>query len=480
MAAFASMAVQVDGLIGSHGILPVADYLDQARRVLGPGPATYWRIPTLLWLDTSDRALHALCWGGFLLAAALFAGLMPGVCTLLLWLSYLSIVVAGQIFLGYQWDSLLLETGLLAVLLAPWQARLDRATDQPWWFSIWLVRWLVFRLMFQSAVVKLTSHDPAWWHLSALDYHYETQPLPAWTSWYFHQMPAWFHRVSGKFMFLAELLAPFCILGSRPIRLLGLASMVLLQLLIAATGNYGFFNLLAVVLCLTLLDDRDWEWLRQMVGPRQRAANAGAEDDSVAYGPAGTWPIPRRLAVGAVGTIIIMITTAEMLERLWPGLVPTAAVEFDQYVDPFRSTNSYGLFAVMTTERPEITVEGSEDGTSWKPYQFRWKPGELDRRPRFATPHLPRLDWQLWFAALAGDCRVTPWFLLFEHKLLEGTPEVLSLISENPFPGRPPRFIRARLELYKFTRSGSRDWWIRQDRGLFCPPIELRSFDRAD
>ena len=143
----------------------------------------------------------------------------------------------------------------------------------------------------------------------------------------------------------------------------------------------------------------------------------------------------RRVAVGAVGAIIIALTTVEMLERIWPGtVVPNELIELGRWVEPLRSTNSYGLFAVMTTERPEIIVEGSDDGTSWKPYRFRWKPGELDRRPRFTTPHLPRLDWQLWFAALAGDCRSQPWFLRFEQKLLEGEPEVLSLLGENPFP----------------------------------------------
>jgi lipase maturation factor 1 len=480
MAAFASMAVQVDGLIGSHGILPVADFLDRARRALGTGPATYWRLPTLLWLDSSDRALHALCWSGFLLAAALFAGFLPGLCTLLLWLFYLAIVVAGQVFLGFQWDSLLLEAGLLAMLMAPWRARLSRATDQPWWFAIWLVRWLVFRLMFQSGAVKLTSHDPTWWHMSALDFHYQTQPLPVWTSWYVHQMPGWFHRVSVAYMFYAELLAPFFIFGPRPIRLVGFTSMALLQLLIAGTGNYGFFNLLAIVLCLTLLDDADWGWLGRSVIRRRMPAKTDAEDDPKATGAGGAWPIARRVAAGAAGMVILEVTTAKMLERIWPGALPGAIVDLDQYVHPLRSTNSYGLFAVMTTERPEITLEGSEDGTNWKPYQFRWKPGELNRRPGFTTPHMPRLDWQLWIAALAGDCRSEPWFLRFEQKLLEGSAEVLSLLGENPFPARPPRYVRARLEAYTFTRWGSRDWWAQEDQGGFCPPIELRSFDRAD
>jgi hypothetical protein len=480
IAAFASMAAQVDGLIGSRGILPVADYLDTAQRVLGPGPATYCRLPTLLWLNSSDRALHALCWSGCLIGAVLFAGFVPAACTILLWLSYLSIVVAGQIFLGYQWDSLLLEAGFLAVLMAPWKVRLGRAGDRPWWFTVWLVRWLVFRLMFQSGVVKLTSHDPTWWNFSALDFHYETQPLPAWTSWYIHQMPARFHRLSVGFMFYAELLAPFFILGPRLIRLVGFASMVLLQLLIASTGNYGFFNLLAIVLCLTLLDDRDWEWLRHHAIPRRSPAVAEAENDSSVNGVGELCLIPRRLAVGSIGTIVIGFTTVEMLERIWPNVVPGAIVELDEHVRPLSIANSYGLFAVMTTERPEITVEGSEDGTSWKPYRFRWKPGDLDSRPRFTTPHMPRLDWQLWFAALSGHCRFVPWFLRFEQKLLEGEPEVLSLLGENPFPNRPPRYVRARLELYKFTRRGAWDWWDREDRGLFCPPIELHSFDRAD
>ncbi len=148
----------------------------------------------------------------------------------------------------------------------------EPSRDRPWWFSIWLVRWLAFRLVFLSGVVKLASHDPTWRDWTALEYHYQTQPLPTWTSWFVHQMPAWFQGLSAGFMFYAELVAPFFIFGPRPIRLAGFASLVLLQLLIAATGNYGFFNLLAVVVCLCILDDRDWEWLVWLFRPRQQAA----------------------------------------------------------------------------------------------------------------------------------------------------------------------------------------------------------------
>jgi lipase maturation factor 1 len=473
-AAFASMAAQVDGLIGSHGIMPVGQYFDRASLQLGLGPKTYWLLPSLLWLNSSDRALHVLCWAGLFLGAALFVGIMPGLCTVLLWLAYLSITVAGQVFLGFQWDSLLLETGLLAILMAPWKLRMNRATDQPWWFTVWLVRWLVFRLMFMSGVAKLISQDLTWRDFSALDFHYQTQPLPAWTSWYIHQMPTWFHRISVGFMFFAELAAPFLVFGKRGMRRVGFASMVLLQLLIAATGNYGFFNLLSLVLCAAILDDRDWQRLRDLVRRSPPLADPFAFEPNPKW-LVGRWSFGRRLVVGMAGAVLIGVSTHRLLESLWPGTeVPFPVPWLADQLEPFRSANSYGLFAVMTTERPEIIIEGSNDGESWKPYHFRWKPDELNRRPRFTTPHMPRLDWQLWFAALSGDCRTQPWFIKLEQCLLTGSPEVLSLLRDNPFPNQPPRFVRARLYLYEFTRSGSPDWWGREDKGFFCPPIESR------
>jgi hypothetical protein len=127
----------------------------------------------------------------------------------------------------------------------------------------------------------------------------------------------------------------------------------------------------------------------------------------------------------------------------------------------------------MTTERPEIVVEGSEDGASWSPYRFRWKPGDPAIAPQFSTSHLPRLDWQMWFAALSPDCRMQPWFLAFERRLLEGSPEVPALLRKDPFSGRPPRYIRARRFAYRFTRPGGRAWWRREELGLYCPPTAL-------
>ena len=159
------------------------------------------------------------------------------------------------------------------------------------------------------------------------------------------------------------------------------------------------------------------------------------------------------------------------LDRTGPTVIFPAPLEaLRRWVEPFHSMNAYGLFAVMTTERPEIVVEGSDDGETWAPYAFRWKPGDVDRRPRFTTPHMPRLDWQMWFAALAGDCRSQRWFLAFEQRLLEGSPDVLRLLQDNPFPARPPRYLRARLRQYHFTGRGAEAWWQWDEAGLYCPP----------
>ena len=369
LAAFWSLAVQADGLMGSHGIVPVAEFLDRAGQVLGN--ERYWQVPTVMWLDSSDQGLHGLCWGGVVISGLLIAGLFAGECLVLLWVAYLSLVSVGQPFLGYQWDALLLEAGLLAILLAPWGLRLDRTARGPAPGAILLVRWLIFRLMFLSGLVKLTSGDPAWSAWQALKFHYETQPLPSWTSWYLHQLPSWFQAISIGFVFWAELVAPFLVFGPRRVRMVGFASIVLLQILIAATGNFGFFNLLTIVLCTTLVEDRDW-------GRKQ--------DVPVRMRPRSWW---WRGSFGLAAVVIVAVTTMEGLDRAGVMVAFPAPLEgIRGWVGPLRSMNAYGLFAVMTTERPEIVVEGSIDGEHWVPYAFRWKPGDVDRSPPIYHPAL--------------------------------------------------------------------------------------------
>jgi len=465
--AFVSLWVQLPGLIGHNGILPATNLLRAAAERLGP--QRYHLLPTLCWLSADDGFLRFLCGGGVILSLAVFFGLAQAPALLLLWAFYLSLVTVGGDFLAFQWDILLLETGLLAVFFAPLRIRPNLARERPPpAIVLFLVRWLLFRLMFLSGAVKLASGDAAWRRWIALNFHYETQPLPTWPGWYAHQLPEWFQKSSVSVMFFIELVVPFLIFAPRRLRFLACAALVWLQALIAATGNYCFFNLLTVVLCVPLLDDA---FLKRFLPGRLGAFPAA-------------WSLKIRRSLWkrclAAPFAVVLVAVSSLLGASRIGLVrdvPDFARPVLGWVTPFRSINSYGLFAVMTVSRPEIIVEGSRDGRTWVEYEFRWKPGNLKRRPAFVAPHQPRLDWQMWFAAL-GSYRHNPWFINFLQRLLEGSPEVLALLEKNPFPGQPPRYVRAILYRYHFTdRTTRREggyWWRRQPLGLYCPVISLR------
>ncbi len=458
VAAFVSLWTQVDGLVGSRGILPVASYLDWVSTRAGPG--RFWLLPTLCWLSSSDVALHLLCAGGTLAGLLLVAGLAPAVSAAVAWLLWLSLTIAGQTFLEFQWDMLLLETGLLAVfLVSPRRGRFGAGlAASP--VVLWLLKWLLFRLMFSSGWVKLSSGDPNWRSLRALDFHYETQPLPPWTAWFVHSLPPSFHTISAVFLFFVELAIPWLFFAPRRLRLFACKMTVLLQMLMAATGNYAFFNLLAVALAILLVDDQSL--------PRHWRDKAEA-----AAGPLRSWP---RIVLVPFAALVLFASSIEFAATLDRSLVlPRPVLAAVRRLGALRSFNGYGLFMVMTTERPEIVVEGSDDGVAWRAYEFRWKPGDLRRRPRFVAPHQPRLDWQMWFAAL-GSYEQNPWFIRFLGRLLEGAPEVEQLLATNPFPDHPPRFVRALLYDYRFTNRAERRttgaWWRRTLKGLYCPVLE--------
>ena len=462
LCAFLSLAVQINGLIGSKGVLPVAPFLQQVGQQYGS--RGYYLLPTLLWFDASDHALQFFCIGGAILSTLLIVGVLPMPILTLLWAFYLSLTVAGQTFLGFQWDGLLLEAGFVAIFFAPMQLMLWRKPKRPPSFlAILLLRWLVFRVLFLSGVVKLSSKDITWRHWTALQFHYQTQPLPAWTSWYFHHLPARFQSFSVGFTFFAELLAPLFIFGPRRMRLFSFCTILFLQLLIASSGNFGFFNLLTIVLCIPILDDGFWpkRWRNPFV--------------SKAPKPSRFWPLPVLAPLTAVIILISGMTVVDAFDDQidWP----SAMRSFNGDLEPFRSINSYGLFRVMTTVRNEIVIEGSNDGLEWKAYEFEWKPGDLHRAPRFCAPHMPRLDWQMWFAAL-GDVEQNPWFINLMIRLLQGSQPVLDLMGHNPFPDHPPKYVRAVLYKYEFTTSeqarASGDWWTREQTGIYCPPVSLR------
>ena len=461
--AFISLWLQVDGLIGEQGILPVGRHLQLAHEQLGPD--AFFLLPTLCWFGSSNTFLHFLCGAGAVLSILLMTGLVPVLSLALLFVLYLSLTIAGQTFLSFQWDILLLETGFLALFFAPWQWRMKMGSRARFsQVGFFLLKLLLFKLMLMSGVVKLTSGDDSWWNLTALDYYYWTQPLPTVIGWWADQHAEWFKKFSVAFCLVVEIVVPFFIWAPRRLRHIAAGLLIFLQLAIAATGNYCFFNLLTIALCLLLFDDTFF-------------VKAGTVRCAVP-GPRSARALP---AMAVLVTILpvnaMLIISAFKPNAEWPRPIATIA----GYLDSFHVVNGYGLFRVMTRTRPEIIIEGSADGTEWLPYEFRWKPGDVNRAPQWVAPHQPRLDWQMWFAAL-GTYRQNPWFVSLLQRLLHNAPDVTSLLARNPFPNAPPQYVRAKLFEYHFASAeehrATGAWWTREERGEYLPPVSLQDFER--
>jgi len=588
LVAFLSLGTQVNGLIGHDGILPADQYMaaiKQSCDAHGIGLDRYHLVPTLCWWGTSNVFLDGQCVAGIVLAGLVILGIAPAPCLFLLWVVYLSLVTVGRDFYGFQWDNLLLETGWLAIFLAPLQllprplgglrggigcqdanepeklvpvggdtsaltpafSPEERENDRPahhdinvpgWptpgqgtrptsrcalvgWFKklgfswgesapeaapsrlfVWLLRLLLFKLMLLSGCVKLLSHDPTWRNLTALTYHYQTQPLPPWTAWYAQQLPVWFQKFSCATLFAIELGAPWLMFGPRRVRLAGAGLLAGLQVLIVLTGNYAYFNWLTLALCLVLLDDFMLAGLvpvrlRGWFGVKGEGGVAKTQDGKLILGQSqnmpeseafstccgsqtrapGAWRWPQGVVVGVAAVVLGSsgFVLAETLGFRSALLAPLGWVTGE--LEPFRTVSSYGLFAVMTTQRNEIVMEGSNDGVTWRPYEFKYKPGDVNRRPGFVAPMQPRLDWQMWFAAL-GSPEQSPWLDPLCVRLLQGSPDVLALLAGNPFPEAPPKYIRAELYNYQFTDApewrATGAWWRRTRVGEFLPAVSLR------
>jgi len=447
-AAFASLGVQIEGLVGSRGILPLTEYLDQAHAALGT--AAWWRLPTLFWLDAADATLQLACWAGVLAALLVVLDravwLMLAVCYLL----YLSLTTAGQVFTSFQWDLLLLEAGFLALFLS------TRSS-----IVIGLYQFLIFRFMLMGGIVKLASGDPAWRHLTALNFHFETEPLPSPLAWQAHHLPGGVLEAATAAVLIIELLLPFLVWLPRPFRLGAAISFIGLQVTIILTGNFAFFNLLTLALCLFLFEDRD---LGPLVGPWLTGKRAALSRPASSMGKAGAGTL-------AVFVLTVCGTLIWLSGRHIPA--PSPLHELARVASDFGIVNGYGPFAVMTTERREISIEGSRDGVTWAAYGFRYKPDATDKPLTWNIPHQPRLDWQFWFAAL-GDASNQPWLPRFSARLREGSVPVLALLSGNPFPDVPPRYVRASIDRYRYTtpeeRARSGHIWRRERLGTYFEP----------
>jgi len=458
--AFAILWRQGPGLIGSRGLLPAERFV---ARVHNAG--SFLDYPSLFYWNASDTALNGLALFGLVLALLVLAGLENAVAMFALWALYLSYCHVGQIFWGYGWEILLLETGFLAIFLCPLRGLrplANRLAPSP--VVIWLLRWLLFRVLFGAGLIKLRG-DPCWRDLTCLVHHYETQPVPSPASWWLHQAPIWFHRLGVLFNHFVELIATFALFAPRRIRHVAAGAMIGFQLLLIVSGNLSFLNWLTLVVCVCALDDS----LYSRVLPAPMRAAVERLDAAPSQSGAHT------VAVAILASVVGVLSIGPVLNMLSPRQA------MNQSFDPLHLVNTYGAFGSVGRVRNEIVLQGTREAVAetardWREYELPCKPGDVRRRPCLVTPYHYRLDWQMWFAAMS-DAESEPWFVHLVYKLLAGERDVVRLLAKNPFAGAPPRFVRAELHQYRFTRlgDGSSAYYQRTRIGSYMDPVSLQS-----
>jgi lipase maturation factor 1 len=501
LSAFYSLARQILGLIGPNGILPAGEYLQALGN--SAGHARFWYAPTLLWLGSGSHALTALSWAGIAASLLVVCNIMPRGALLICFVCFLSFVTAAGEFSGYQSDGMLLEAGFISLFFAPIGLRPGLGFGEPpSRASVFLLVWEWFRIYFESGVVKLASGDTQWRNFTAMDEYYQNGPLPTWIGWYVQHLPHWFHAATAFGTLALELVLVWMGFLPRWGRIVIFCIVTPWQIGVIATANYTFLNYLVLVMGSLLLDDRLLmrflpARIRQVFADRWRREDETAQyattldnkDENVATSLAGVSQdqadLPKaqnsllravhwlRLFVNRVAFAwVFYSSTALLILMLWSDApLPRGPITA---LEPFRIADRYGLFAVMTRGRYEIEFQGSNNGTTWVPYPFRYKPQDLSEAPGIYAPYQPRFDWNLWFASLGG-WRANPIVPRTEERLLAGSPDVLHLFASNPFPNGPPKLVRAMLWQYWFTSPSEKSaqglWWKRQLLGLYAPTL---------
>ncbi len=466
LVAFASLAAQLTPLFGARGLLPIVSLLANVHARFGAG--AYWRLPTIFWLGASDGALTAACGVGIALSAAALVGVTNAGLQLALWALYASFVHTGQIFYGYGWETQLLETGMLAVFLCPMaSARPFPATRAPV-VVVWLLRWLVFRVMLGSGLIKLRG-DPCWHDLTCLDFHFETQPNPNPLAWWVHHAPHAAHASGVVLTLFVELAVPWFAFGFRRWRHPAGVLLVAFQVVLIVSGNLSFLNWLTIVPALACFDDT--ALLRLL--PRARRERWLARFAAALPSRAQT------RAAGAYGVLVALLSVFPILN------LASNDQAMNESFEPLALVNTYGAFGGVDRARYEVVFEGTDGDpidpdAPWREYELPCMPGDVRRRPCVVTPYHYRLDWQMWFVgngAARGETIVEePWLVHLVWQLLAGEPAPRRLFARDPFPGAPPRWIRMSIWRYEFSAPGSRDaWWTRERVGVFLPPVSLES-----
>ena len=445
--AFIAVINQFIPLLGERGLLPVPRFTQ----------AVPFRVsPSLFYFRPTDAAFRLAGWLGVLLSVVALTGLVQqrsaiasAVVWGLLWVLYLSFVNVGQTFYGFGWESLLLELGFFTIFAGA-------STTAPSTVLNWMYRWTLFRLMFGAGLIKLRG-DQCWRDLTCLDYYFETQPIPNPLSWYFHWFPRPVLHGGVAFNHFVELIVPFGYFLPQPFA--GIAGLITIvfQLTLIASGNLSWLNWLTIVIAFTTLDHRFFGWLP-------------------AVPPLNPMPLVQRGAIYALAVLVAVLSISPVVNMLSPSQLMNTSF------NPLQIVNTYGAFGSITRERNEIVIEGTADDrltekTAWREYEFKGKPGNPERKPIQIAPYHLRIDWLMWFAAM-GPSNDQEWFAPLIAKLLQGDKATIGLLANDPFPDRPPRWIRARLYRYTFTTRAERArtgrWWNRTLISDYFPSVQLR------
>ncbi|MCW3090514.1 MAG: lipase maturation factor family protein [Ferruginibacter sp.] len=451
---------QIIPLIGSNGLLPVEIYLKRVSSALGSTGAGFVRLPSLFWFWHSDTALLTVAWTGFVLSCIVVAGFANALLLAICWFLYMSFVHVGQDWYGFGWEIQLLETGFLAIFLCPlidMRPFPRRAPPMP---IIVLLRWLIFRIMLGAGLIKIRG-DEIWSNGTALYHHFETQPIPGPLSRWFHFLPHSMLKIGVWFNWIAELIAPLFVFWPRVARHIAGLVIVLFQLNLIFSGNLSFLNWLTIIPALACFDDGFWS----RVLPYSLVLKAeAAADRAEASKPMITtsWIVTAIIAISSIQPIGNMLSRGQIMNTSF---------------DPLDLVNTYGAFGTVGQERLNVVFEGtsdedSSDKANWKPYIYKGLPVSLNKRPPQIAPYQLRLDWQMWFAAMSSP-EEYPWTLNLVSKLLHNDPAAASLFAANPFPGTPPRYVRAILYRYSFAKPGNPQglWWNRERIGDWIPAM---------
>jgi hypothetical protein len=458
--AFLAAARQILPLIGSHGLTPVGLFLDQVQGALGSTSAGFFRLPSLFWFSHSDAFLQMAAWAGFALSCVAVAGYANAILMTALWILYMSFVHVGQDWYGYGWEIQLLETGFLGIFLCPLLDGRPFPKREPPRVVLWLFRWLICRIMIGAALIKLRG-DSVWRDWTALYYQFETQPIPNPLSRWFHFLPRAVLKAGVVFNYVAELMAPWFVFYPRIGRRIAGVILVLFQILLIVSGNLSFLNWLTLVPALACFDDAFWaRWLPRALVRRATTAASKAKPHA-----------PMQRTAWVVAALVGLLSIQPVVNMILPGQIMNTSY------DPLDLVNTYGAFGSVGRQRMNVVFEGTDAAAPdaqavWKEYPYQALPVAPDKRPPQIAPYQPRLDWQMWFAAMS-DANEYPWTLHLVWKLLHNDPGALSLFGGNPFPDKPPRYIRAVLYRYAFARPGNPEghWWRREELGLWLPPL---------